>query len=196
MYSDPDFEQAIEQSKIEYEEKEKYKQLCGDIPAPVPFKKISTQADGNCLFHAIGKKVNKTASVVRQEICDFYDNFSKNIYINLTKIDIKLIKNILEEYVEISNEDLKEIIKADENKEIGKRIKGYSKNMRKDSVYGGTPEIMIASIIYSKTIFVFLKYKDGYRYEIFINFNKNFISIYFYVIQMDMKSQKQIIMYY
>jgi len=173
MAYDPDFElkQAMEQSMREYKEKEEKKPLCGDIPAPVPFKKISTKADGNCLFHAIGQEVNKTASEVRKEICDFYDNFSRNI--NSTKRDIKLIKNILEEeYVEISNEDLKEIIKADENKEIGKRIKEYSKNMRKDSVYGGTPEIMIASIIYSKTIFVFLKYKDGYRYEIFINFIK------------------------
>jgi hypothetical protein len=82
MAYDPDeLKQAMEKSMREYKEKEEKKPLCGDIPAPVPFKKISTQADGNCLFHAIGKKVNKTASVVRQEICDFYDNFSRNIYI-------------------------------------------------------------------------------------------------------------------
>jgi len=170
MAYDPELERAIEESKILYEEKEKYKQLCGDIPAPFPFKKIGVKADGNCLFHAIGKKVKKSASVVRQEICDYYDTFSKKL--SLTKTEIKLIKNILPEYVEYLDAI------DDKNKEIGKEIKEYSKNMRKDSVYGGIPEIMIASIIYEKTIFVFYQNRNVYRHEVFINNEKSPIYLF------------------
>ena len=176
MAADPDWEykQALKASLEEYK-KEENKPLCGDISAPIPFMKISTPANGDCLFHAIGKEMNKNASTIRKEICEYYDKFSESIYNNLSKKDINLLRNILSHNVSISttnDKDLKEVIKADkELKEIGTQIINYSKDMKKNSVYGGTPEIMIASIIYERNICVFLYNKNihKYSYEVFIN---------------------------
>ena len=171
--ADWELEQALKASLEEYK-KEENKPLCGDISAPIPFMKISTPADGDCLFHAIGKEMNKNASTIRKEICEYYDKFSENIYNNLSKKDINLLRNILSHnaYIySLSNEELREVIKVDANAEIGKQIIDYSKRMKKKSVYGGTPEIMIASIIYERNICVFLYNKNihKYSYEVFIN---------------------------
>ena len=184
--ADWELEQALKASLEEYK-KEENKPLCGDISAPIPFMKISTPADGDCLFHAIGKEMNKNASTIRKEICEYYDKFSESIYNNLSKKNINLVKIILSDnaYIySLSDEDLREVIKADADKEIGKQIIDYSKRMKKKSVYGGTPEIMIASIIYERSICVFLYNKNihKYKYEVFINGNK---TIYLFLCNAD-----------
>jgi len=175
MAHDPELERAIRESLKESQ----VPKVCSE-DVPFGFQRVQIKPDGNCLFHAIGKAVGKDHQTVRQEICEWLStNIYKNEYPSKKILQVLLADmNIIVDY----NKTPHDLVIEDPF--VKEKVDIYIFTIKtcggKPEGYGGQIEIMVATILYKRSIVYFFSNGEGfnYKFSLFQNIDNNAIVLF------------------